>query len=53
MLGGSPVAMALRVLGLQVEERPQAMKGICEYAEWAAADKRQAVVLQLGGWAWG
>jgi len=27
------------------------MEGSCEYIEYAAADRRQEVVLQLGGWA--
>jgi hypothetical protein len=29
------------------------MEGSCEYIEWAVADSRQGVVIQLGGWAWG
>jgi hypothetical protein len=47
-----PVITAWRVLRLQMEERPLATEDSCEYIEKAAADKRQGVVLQLGGWAW-
>jgi hypothetical protein len=43
-----PVTTAWRVLGLRMEERPPNMEGSCEYA---VADSRQGVVLQLGGWA--
>jgi hypothetical protein len=53
MFDGFLVTTACRVLGLQMEERPLAMEGSCEYIKQAAADKRQGVVLQLGGWAWG
>ena len=42
------VTTAWRVLRLQMEERPPNMEGSCEYA---VADSRQGVVLQLGGWA--
>jgi hypothetical protein len=48
MLGGVPVPTAWRVLGLRMEERPPAMEVSCEYIEWAAADRQQGVVLQLG-----
>jgi hypothetical protein len=47
-----PVTTAWRVLGLRIEEQPRAMDGSCEYIEKAAMDKRQEMVLQLGGWAW-
>jgi hypothetical protein len=53
MLGGSPCHHGMarpRVTdgrdGLQLEVS-------CEHIEYAAADKRQGVILQLGGWAWG
>jgi hypothetical protein len=52
MLGGVPVTTAWRVLGLRMEERPLAVEVSRECIEQAAADKRQGVVLQLGGWAW-
>jgi hypothetical protein len=32
---------------------PPAMEGSCDYIEYAATDKQQAVVFQLGGLAWG
>jgi hypothetical protein len=51
MLGGVPVTTAWRFLGLRMKERPPAMEVGCEYIEYAAADKRQGVVIQLGGWA--
>jgi hypothetical protein len=35
-----------------MEEQLPAMQGRCKYIEKAAEDKRQGVVLQLGGWAW-
>jgi hypothetical protein len=53
MLGGVPVPRAWPVLGLRMEERPPAMEVNCEYIELAAADRRQGVVLQFGGWEWG
>jgi hypothetical protein len=37
----------------RMEERPPATEVSNEYIEKAAADKRQGVVLQVGGWAWG
>jgi hypothetical protein len=46
-----PATTAWHILRLQIEERPPAMEGSCEYIE-AAVDKRQGV-LKLGGWAWG
>jgi hypothetical protein len=46
-----PVPTAWRVLGLRMGERPPAMEGTWEYIGYAADDKQQAVVLQLGGWA--
>jgi hypothetical protein len=49
MLDGFPVTIAWRILGLRMEERPPAMEGSWEYIEQAAADKRQWMVLQLGG----
>jgi hypothetical protein len=52
MLGGVPVPTAWRVLGLQMEERPPAMEGSCEYIEKAAADKRKGVVSSLGVGRW-
>jgi hypothetical protein len=33
MLGGAPVAIAWRVLGLLMEERPPDMEVSCEYIE--------------------
>jgi hypothetical protein len=47
------VRCAWGVLGLRMEERPPALEGSCEYLEIAAADKLQAVVLQLRVWEWG
>jgi hypothetical protein len=41
------------VMGLRARLWTPAMGGNCEYIEYAAADKEQSVVLQLGGWAWG
>jgi hypothetical protein len=48
MLGGSLVITAWHALGLRMEGLPSAMEGSSEYI-----DKRQGVVLQLGGWALG
>jgi hypothetical protein len=45
-----PVTMACRVLRLGMEERPSDMDGSCEYTEYAVADSRQWVILQIGGW---
>jgi hypothetical protein len=53
MLGGSLSPQHGTILGLWIEERPPTMKGSCKYIEKAAADKRQGVVLQLGGLVWG
>jgi hypothetical protein len=47
------VTTARRVLGLQLEGHPPALKGNCKYTEQAALGKSQGMVLQLGGWAWG
>jgi hypothetical protein len=44
-----PVTTAWRALRLRVE-RPPGMKGSCEYVEYAAAESRQGMVLQLRGW---
>jgi hypothetical protein len=52
-LGGVPVPTAWPVFGLRMEERPPAMEVSCECIEYAAADRQQGMVLQLGGWAWG
>jgi len=51
MLGGTLVTMAQRVLRLQIEGSPLGTCGSCEYIEYAVADSRQGMVLQLGGWA--
>jgi hypothetical protein len=51
MLGGSLVTMAWRVLRLRVEGRPPDTEGSCKYIEYADADSRQGMVLQIGGWA--
>jgi hypothetical protein len=53
ILGGIPVPTAWSVLGLRMEERPPDMEVSCEYIETAVADRKQGVVLQLWGWAWG
>jgi hypothetical protein len=53
MLGGSLVTTAWRVLRLRMEGSPAGTEGSCEYIEYAVADSRQGVVLQLGGWVWG
>jgi hypothetical protein len=53
MLCGIPVPTARRVLVLRMEERPPDMEVSCEYIELAVTDRKQGVVLQLGGWAWG
>ena len=47
VISGGPVKMAWRILRLWMEEWPPDMGGGCEYIEWAFADSRQAVVLQL------
>jgi hypothetical protein len=44
------VTTVWRVLRLRNKERPPGMKGSCEYIEYAVADSRQGVVLQLGNW---
>jgi hypothetical protein len=36
-----------------MEGRLPAVEDSWEYNEYTAADKRQMLVLQLGGWAWG
>jgi hypothetical protein len=33
LLGGFPVTTAWCIFGLQMEEQPPAMEGICEYTE--------------------
>jgi hypothetical protein len=53
MLGGFPVTTTWWVLGSRMEDRSQAMEGSCEYIEKAVEEKRQGVILQRGGWAWG
>jgi hypothetical protein len=50
MLGYVSVTTVWHVLKLRMEEWPPAIEGSCEYIELAAVDKRQGVVLQLGGW---
>jgi hypothetical protein len=49
---GSLTTTAWRVLGLRMEGRPPAMEGNCDYTEYATAESRQGVVLQLVDWAW-
>jgi hypothetical protein len=40
-----------RIFSLRMQERPPDLKNNCEYIEYAVADSRQGVILQLGGWA--
>jgi hypothetical protein len=44
-----PVTTAWRFLRLQMEKWPPDIKGSCEYIEYAVADSRLGMVLQLGG----
>ena len=44
------VTTVWRVLRLRNKERPPGMEGSCECIEYAVADSRQGVVLQLGSW---
>jgi hypothetical protein len=53
MFGRNLVTTAWRHLRLRMEGRPPDTEGSCEYNEYAVADSRQGVVLQLGGWAGG
>jgi hypothetical protein len=49
MLRGSLVTTAWRVLRLLMVGSPPDTEGSCEYIEQAVTDRRQGVVLQLGG----
>jgi hypothetical protein len=53
MLGGSPCHHGMTRPRVADGRDGHQLEVSCEYIEQAAADKRQGVVLQFGGWAWG